>query len=82
MEKGERASELEAISIGMELERNAVEFFEKAARESSDPEATEILEKICEEERFHYELLQAQYDSVTNSGFWLDSAEFRMDGKF
>jgi rubrerythrin len=82
MDKGERASELEAISIGMELERNAVDFFEKAARESSDPKAREILEKICEEEKFHYELLQAQYDSVTNSGFWLDSAEFRMDGKF
>jgi rubrerythrin len=82
MKKGERASELEAISIGMELERNAVDFFEKSARESSDPKAKEILEKICEEERFHYDLLQAQYDSVNNSGFWLDSAEFRMDGKF
>jgi rubrerythrin len=82
MKKGERASELEAISIGMELERSAVDFFEKAARESSDPKAQEILEKICEEEKFHYELLQAQYDSVNKSGFWLDSAEFRMDGKF
>ena len=82
MKKGERASELEAISIGMELERSAVDFFEKSARESSDPKAKEILEKICEEEKFHYELLQAQYDSVSNSGFWLDSAEFRMDGKF
>jgi rubrerythrin len=82
MKKGERASELEAISIGMELERNAVDFFEKSARESTDPKAKEILEKICEEERFHYDLLQAQYDSVNNSGFWMDSAEFRMDGKF
>ena len=82
MKKGERASELEAISIGMELERKAVDFFEKAAQESSDPKAKDILEKICEEEKFHYELLQAQYDSVSNSGFWLDSAEFRMDGKF
>ncbi|MGB2804000.1 MAG: ferritin family protein [Candidatus Zixiibacteriota bacterium] len=82
MKKGERASELEAISIGMELERKAVDFFEKSAREATDPKAKEILEKICEEEKFHYDLLQAQYDSVNNSGFWLDSAEFRMDGKF
>ncbi|MGB7063102.1 MAG: ferritin family protein [Candidatus Zixiibacteriota bacterium] len=82
MKKGERASELEAISIGMELERNAVDFFEKSAREATDPKAREILEKICEEEKFHYELLQAQYDSVNNSGFWLDSAEFRMDGRY
>jgi hypothetical protein len=29
-----------------------------------------------------YDLLQAQHDSVTKSGFWLDSAEFQMDGKW
>lgn len=37
---------------------------------------------IADEERFHYDLLQTQYDSVTGSGFWLDSAEFQMDGKY
>ena len=37
---------------------------------------------ICDEERFHYDLLQSQYDSVTNSGFWLDVSEFRMDARF
>ena len=30
----------------------------------------------------NYDLLQAQYDSVTGTGFWLDSAEFQMDGKY
>lgn len=29
-----------------------------------------------------FDLLQAQYDSVTGSGFWLGSAEFQMDGKW
>jgi rubrerythrin len=81
-QKEEKAGELEAISIGMDLERNAVNFFEKSSKETTDPKAREIFEKICEEERLHYNLLQAQYDSVTNSGFWLDVAEFRMDGKF
>ena len=82
VKKEKRASELEAISIGMELERKAIDFFEKSAKETTDPQAKEIFDRICEEERLHYELLQAQYDSVTNSGFWLDVAEFRMDGKF
>ena len=81
-QKEEKAGELEAISIGMDLERNAVNYFEKSASETTDPQAKQIFEKICEEERLHYNLLQAQYDSVTNSGFWLDVAEFRMDGKF
>jgi rubrerythrin len=82
MQRAEGKSEIEALRIGMELEQKAIEFFEKSARESDDPVAGEIFRKICDEERFHYDLLQAQYDSVTHSGFWLDSAEFRMDGKY
>jgi rubrerythrin len=66
----------------MELERKAIDFFEKSTREATVPQAKEIFDKICEEERLHYDLLQAEYDSVTKSGFWFDVAEFRMDGKF
>lgn len=79
-EKG--SSELEALRIGMELERNAIDFFENASRETTETKASEICRKISEEEKFHYDLLQTQYDSVTHSGFWLDVAEFQMDGKY
>jgi rubrerythrin len=82
MKGAEGKSETQALSIGMELEENAIRFFQKAAGEVDDPAASEIFRKISEEEKFHYDLLQAQHDSLTNSGFWLDSAEFRMDGKF
>lgn len=82
LKKGEKAGEIEAISIGMDLERNAVNFFKKSSKKATDPKAKEIFDKICEEEKLHYVLLQAQYDSVTNNGFWLDVAEFKMDGKF
>ena len=81
-EKQQRAGDLEALRIGMELERKAIDFFEKMAAGSSSPEAKEIAGKICEQERGHYDLLQAQYDSVHKSGFWLDSAEFRLDGEY
>jgi len=82
MKREESASELEGIRIGMELENKAIEFFNKSAQEVVDPVAKKILNQICDEERFHYDLLQAQYDSVTHDGFWLDSAEFQMDGKY
>lgn len=80
--KEERASELEAIRIGMDLERKAINFFEKSGKETSDTKAQEIFNQIADQEKFHYDLLQAQYDSVTKSGFWFDIAEFRMDGKY
>ncbi|TEU07607.1 MAG: DUF2202 domain-containing protein [Candidatus Aminicenantes bacterium] len=82
MKGAEGKSETQALSIGMELEENAIRFFQKAADEVDDPAAKEIFRNISEEEKFHYDLLQAQHDSLTNSGFWLDSAEFQMDGKY
>jgi rubrerythrin len=82
MKKEQKAGELEAISIGMELEKRAVDFFTVCSNKTSHPQAREIFEKICREEQFHYDLLQSQYDSVSNSGFWMDISEFRMDGKY
>ncbi len=82
VEKEEKKGELGAIRIGMELEKSAIDFFTQAAEKTSDPAAKEIFEKIAEEEKTHYDLLQAQYDHVTQSGFWFDIGEFRMDGKY
>jgi rubrerythrin len=82
MKRAEGQSEVEAIRIGMELEQKAVDFFTKSAGTMEDAEAKQIFEKIADEERFHYDLLLAQHDSVTGSGFWLDSSEFQMDGRF
>lgn len=82
MKRVEGQSEVEALRIGMELETKAIEFFRQAAAGMNDPAAREIFEKIADEERFHYDLLLAQHDSVTGSGFWLDSSEFQMDGKY
>ena len=82
MKNEEGKGEIEAIRIGMELEDNAITFFQEAAAATDDPVAKKIFRDISEEEKFHYDLLQAQYDSVTESGFWLGSAEFQMDGKW
>ena len=82
MKHEEGKGEIEALRIGMELEQTAVRFFQNATAETDDPEAKKIFRQISEEEKFHYDLLQAQYDSVTHSGFWLGSAEFQMDGKW
>ena len=78
----ERKGDVEALRIGMELEQNAITFFHNAAEATDDPVAKKIFLDISEEEKFHFDLLQAQYDSVTGSGFWLGSAEFQMDGKW
>ena len=82
LQSGEGKGDTEALSIGMQLEKDAIQFCQNAAAETDDPVAAKIFLEIAEEEKFHYDLLQAQLDSLTNSGFWLDGAEFQMDGKW
>lgn len=75
-------SDLDALRLGIESERKGIELYKKAAEEAKDPMAKKIFTKIREEEEYHYDLLQAQYDYLTGSGFWFDVAEFRMDAKY
>ena len=60
----------------------ALSYCRNPRADADDPVAKKIFREISEEEKFHFDLLQAQYDSVTRSGFWLGSAEFQMDGKW
>jgi rubrerythrin len=66
----------------MELERDSIGKYEQWAQTATDSKVQELFRRIIKEEQFHYDLLQAEYDNITGSGFWFDMAEFRMDGKF
>lgn len=78
----ERSGDQEALRIGMELERGSIDKYQEWAINTQNSTIKELFEKIIKEEKFHYDLLQAEYDSLTGSGFWFDIAEFKMDGKF
>ena len=74
--------ELDALRKAINIEREAIDFFQKATDGTTDPLAKKIFETIREEEKYHYDLLQAQFDSLSHSGMWFDVAEFRMDGTY
>ncbi|OPX18292.1 hypothetical protein BXT86_01955 [candidate division WOR-3 bacterium 4484_100] len=82
LKKQETTSDIEALRIGMELERKSITLFTRYAEETEDPNAKKVFNNIAEEEKYHYGLLQAQYDQVTQSGYWFDIAEFKMDAKY
>jgi len=79
---GQVADDTQALRLAMELERRAIQFFEGLKQHTDDSVMLDMIHKMAEEERFHYDFLQAQLDSVLNVGIWLDSTEFRQDGKF
>ncbi|CAK0766217.1 Rubrerythrin domain-containing protein [Gammaproteobacteria bacterium] len=78
----EVADDTQALRLAMELERRAVTFFEGLENSTKDLIQQEMIRKLADEERYHYDFLQAQLDSVLNVGIWLDAPEFRLDGKF
>ena len=57
-------SELGALSIGVQLESNAVTFFETAAREASDPQIGGFYRFLADWEGSHLRTLQQLYDRI------------------
>jgi len=57
-------SELGALSIGVQLESNAVTFFDTAAREASDPQISGFYRFLADWEGMHLRTLQQLYDSI------------------
>ena len=74
--------ELQALRIAMKQEREAMQFFGSMAQQDGDEAVKNIFAFVREQEVYHHDLLQAEYDAITQTGFWFDSPEFRMDGKF
>jgi rubrerythrin len=81
-QSGSLAGDANALRIGMENEEKSIKFYKKAAETAEDEQAKTIFSNIAQQEEYHYQLLQAELDSVTGTGFWFGTAEFRMDGKF
>lgn len=74
--------ELDFLNRALELERNAMQFFDKAVVEAENPEAAEVFKRIRDEEQVHYDLIQSQIDNLTQNGYWFDVMEYKMDGQF
>jgi rubrerythrin len=76
------ADDTQALRLAMEMERRIIQLFRDLASHTNDREVVKLAGKMIEGECYRYDSLQAQLDSVINTGLWLDSPEFRMDAKF
>jgi rubrerythrin len=64
--------ELGALSIGMTLESNAIQYFSGAAKNTAEQEVREFYEFLADWERQHLEALQGLYNGVRQD-FWSES---------
>lgn len=76
------ADDAQALRMAMELERRIIHLLNDIAAHTSDPDVIRLAAKMTLEENARYDALQAQLDSISNVGLWLDTPEFRMDGRF
>ncbi|MDZ7333367.1 MAG: ferritin family protein [candidate division KSB1 bacterium] len=74
--------EIDALNTALDLERKAAKFFRDQANLVDDPEAKSMFIRLAEWEDAHFDIIQAELDSIQGTGFWFGIPEFQMDGKF
>jgi rubrerythrin len=74
--------EIDALNTALDLERKAAKFFREQANLVNDDEAKSLFVRLAEWEDAHFDIIQAELDSIQGTGFWFGIPEFQMDGKY
>lgn len=76
---GKDTDDLGALRIAISQEEEAQAFYREAATKTDDPQGKILYSKLVEMEGKHLTILKAEYDSLSNSGYWCDFPEFTME---
>jgi rubrerythrin len=81
--KGESGlGEIDALNTALDLEKRSAQFFRDQSELVGIPEASSLFLRLAEWEDSHYDLIKAELDSITKTGFWFDIREFKMDAMY
>jgi rubrerythrin len=72
-------NELGALRTALDQEKDAIGFYTEQERKTQDPHAKKMYRELIDVENSHYDLLQAQIDYITKTGYWFDIPEFRLE---
>ena len=73
------ADELVALRTALGMERDAIEYYRQMHESLKDEKMRSIVSRLVEMEEGHYDIIQMQIDSVTDTGFWFDMQEFSLE---
>lgn len=71
--------DLEALREALQFEEKAVRFYTEQAAATDDERARSFYESLIEIEKGHVSIIQAEIDSLTNAGIWLDYQEISQE---
>lgn len=75
----EKQDDLTALQTALELEHSARNFYQEQATNASG-NVKQLLLRLAEIEQIHLELIQAELDSIQQTGFWFGFPEFTLEG--
>ena len=73
------AGELEALKLGIEIEKKSIDYYRSAGSATGDSKAREIFNWLVGEEGGHLTILSAEYEYRIKSGFYYDNMEFSLE---
>jgi len=62
--------DLEALTIAMQMEKEGVEFYRKAAAAASTPQEKALFECLIKEEQEHYSIFENSYSLLSDTSNW------------
>ena len=72
-------TELNAVTIAVEAEEKAVDFYSGMLKKTNEPDEKALLTKILDMEKNHLKLLRWERESIIHTGFWADFMEFSVE---
>lgn len=75
---GTTTDELSALKTAMDMERESVEFYMKAASETQKRKEKALFERLVKEEKQHYQVFSNTYFFMSDSGSWFMWEEHSM----
>jgi rubrerythrin len=73
------AGELDALKLGIEIEKKSIEYYRTAGAQSADRKARELFSWLVGEEGGHLTILSAEHEYRNRSGFYYDNMEFSLE---
>lgn len=76
---GADRTDLNAVSIGIEIEEAAVEFYSRLLNEATEADEKVVLTKLLEMEKGHLKILRWEIEALRKTGFWGESMEYSVE---
>ena len=61
-----------ALRMAMDSEREAIDYYTDIKEKTDDKEVIKILDKIIEQEKNHYLIIEGEFNHIQTTGYWFD----------